>query len=206
METPKTNPSGLAPGGPQPPPPGSVGVGAPPATSEEQRARWRDKAKLAYQRRKARERGEAPPVALAGAAAAPAGDPAPAPGDPPPVPWDPALLRPLFETTIAEVEKLDIASLTAKAARIDADLAKEVAKDAPWNPVAKATILTTGPEVAAKALTAMAIPAEHAPAVALAAAIVAIFSGRQRLDSKLDQLLKAKADEKESNAPGLQRP
>ena len=46
-------------------------------------------------------------------AQSPAGAVPPAAGDPPPVPWDPSVLEPLFRTIVPEVEKLDLAALTA---------------------------------------------------------------------------------------------
>lgn len=104
------------------------------------------------------------------------------------VPWDPGLLSPLFQAVVPEVEKLDVASLRAKAAAIDDQLAARVEKDAGWNPVAKATLTTTGPQVVAQALNSAGISAEHAPAIALVTAVASIFAGRTILARKLDEM------------------
>lgn len=153
---------------------------------------------MAYLRKKVREGKADPSVLAAEPGEAPGADPGVAGDSPPPapgvgaVPWSPDILRPLFEATIPEVEKLDVASLKAKAAEIDPGIAPVVEKDAAWNPVAKATICTTGPVVVANAMNSVGISAEHAPAVALVAAMGAIFTGRMILARKLDELKASK--------------
>ena len=112
-------------------------------------------------------------------------------GDPPPVPWDPSVLDPLFRTIVPEVEKLDVAALKAKAAPLGADMVRLVEKDGLWNPVAKGTIVSTAPAVVAQLLNSVGVSATHAPTIALLGAIGAIFTGRQILSAKIDELAKA---------------
>lgn len=199
METQSTTPPPVPGGQPPPPAPGPapVGTGSSGSTPE-QREKWRRKARLAYLRKQVRL-GKADPSVLDGETGGTAGaDPGPVGAPPPPapgvasVPWSPDILRPLFEATVPEVEKLDVASLKAKAAEIDPRLAPVVEKDAAWNPVAKATICTTGPVVVANTMNSMGISAEHAPAVALVAAVGAIFTGRMILARKLEEMKAAK--------------
>jgi len=117
------------------------------------------------------------------------------------VPWDPGVLSPLFQAVIPEVEKLDVASLRAKAAAIDQTLAARVEKDAAWNPVAKATLTTTGPQVVAQALNSAGISAEHAPAIALCTAVASIFAGRTILARKLEELASRRPAAETSSQP-----
>ena len=193
MDPTTTHPAGVAAGGPPPAPPGPVGVGAPPGKSTpEQRARWREKSRQAYLRRKARENGQPDPVPADPVVAQPAADPAASPpAGPPAVPWDPSVLEPLFRTVVPEIERLDIAALKARATPLGVEVVNMVEKDATWNPVAKGTIVTTGPAVVAKALNSVGVSAEHAPAIALVGAVAAILTGRQMLAAKLDELAKA---------------
>ena len=209
---------GMGPGGPTPTPSPAP---APPAgksfkSTPEDRARWRRKYQLARARR----------LAATGAPGAaeeverikrdlgtgPAGSPGVAPDAPPaapgpvaaavgPVPWDPGVLSPLFQAVIPEVEKLDVASLRAKAAAIDETLAARVEKDAAWNPVAKATLTTTGPQVVAQALNSAGISAEHAPAIALCTAVASIFAGRTILARKLEELASRRPAAETSSQP-----
>lgn len=194
--------------GPSGPAPAISAAGAPspvktPRSSPEDRERWRQKYRLARARRLAasghpgaaqdveriqrelvhsspgthrvaQDSGPTPAVSVG----APLGS----------VPWDAGVLSPLFQTVVPEIEKLDVSSLRAKAAAIDAQLATQVERDAAWNPVAKATITTTGPQVTAQALNAAGISAEHAPAIALATAVASIFVGRTILAQKLDEM------------------
>jgi hypothetical protein len=107
------------------------------------------------------------------------------------VPWDPSILEPLFRTIVPEIEKLDIASLKAKASVLGDEMVRMVEKDGAWNPVAKGTIVTTAPAVTAKLLNSVGVSAEHAPSIALFGALAAIFTGRQILAAKLEELAKA---------------
>lgn len=77
------------------------------------------------------------------------------PADPPPVPWDAGVLEPLFRSIVPEVEKLDVASLKAKAAGLGDEMIRMVEKDAAWNPVAKTTIISTAPAVVAQTLNSI---------------------------------------------------
>lgn len=198
--------SGLGPAGPTPAPPAAVPVGPAPKvykSTPEERQRWRLKAQMARAKRLAAagQPGAADEVARLqrDLGSVPVGAPrlatdpvATAPGTVVPgvavVPWDPGLLSPLFAAVVPEVEKLDVASLRAKAAAIDDQLAARVEKDAGWNPVAKATLTTTGPQVVAQALNSAGISAEHAPAIALMTAVASIFAGRTILARKLDEM------------------
>jgi len=207
----------MGPGGPAPTP-GAAGAVAPlktPRSSPEDRERWRQKYRLARARRLAaagqpgaaqdveriqRELVHSTPGThrVAPDAGSTPGVPVGAPLGP--VPWDAGVLSPLFQAVVPEVEKLDVASLRAKAAAIDGQLAAQVEKDAAWNPVAKATITTTGPQVVAQALNSAGISAEHAPAIALATAVASIFAGRTILARKLDEIAARPKNGTESNA------
>lgn len=115
-----------------------------------------------------------------------------APGAVPPVPWDTGLLRPLFDSVVPELEKLAVGNLRAKAAGIDPGLGPMVERDAAWNPVAKATLVTTGPEVVAKGLNSVGVSAEYAPAIAFFTAAGAILTSYKILAAKLDEMANAK--------------
>lgn len=192
METTPSPAPGVASSPPPAPPGGSGPVGSAPTSTPEQRARWREKSKIAYQRRQARAKGLPDPFPDPVVVAQPSAGPVPAPaGDPPPVPWDPSVLDPLFRTIVPEVEKLDLAALKAKAAPLGEDMVRLVEKDGVWNPVAKGTIVTTAPAVVAQLLNSVGVSAAHAPTIALVGAIGAIFTGRQILVAKLEELAKA---------------
>jgi hypothetical protein len=129
----------------------------------------------------------------------PAGNPPPPPdpgvaGGPAAVPWDAAVLKPLFDAVIPEIEKADIEDQKAEAAVLkDQKLVNEVAKDAAWNPAAKATVIATGPQVTAKVLNDSGISAEHAPAIALSIAIAGIWFGRKSNMAKIRQIVESHA-------------
>jgi len=193
MDTTTTSPPPVAPGSAPASAPGPVAVGASGSkSSPEQRARWREKSRLAYLRRKARESGQPDPVPPDPVVAQPSGDPATASNAAPPVvPWDPTVLEPLFRTVVPEIERLDIAALKARAVPLGVDVVHMVEKDAAWNPVAKGTIVSTGPAVVAQALNSVGVSAHHAPAIALVGAVAAILTGRQMLAAKLDEMARA---------------
>ncbi len=197
METPPPAASGVAVNPTQAPAPGPAPVGAgnaPGQSTPEQRAKWREKNRRAYQRRKAREAGLPDPEPDPSVVGKPADDPAQAGGGGvAPVPWDSTLLDPLFRTIVPEAERLDIATLRAKASSLGPDMVRMVEADGKWNPVAKSTIITTGPQVAAQVLTSMGVSVSHAPAIALVMALGSIMSGHMLLASKLDEMAKAKA-------------
>lgn len=100
------------------------------------------------------------------------------------------MLAPLFATIVPELEKLDIAALKAQAAPLGDEMVRTVEKDAAWNPVAKGTIVTTAPAVTSKVLNSIGVSAEHAPAIALCAAVAGILTGRQILSAKLEELVR----------------
>jgi len=96
---------------------------------------------------------------------------------------------------VPEVEKLDVASLAKKAVPLGEAIVAKVKTDAPWNPVAKATLISTGPHVTAAALNAMGLSAEHAPTVAFVGAVGAILTGRTLLMNQLERMVaEAKAE------------
>lgn len=176
---------------------GSAPVGAAPQKStEEQRAKWREKNRLAWLRKSARAKGlpdPVPPVAL------PSAPPPGQPGDIPGVPWDPGVLAPFWQSVVPEVEKLDVASLAKKAVPLGEAIVAKVKSDAPWNPVAKATLISTGPHVTAAALNAMGLSAEHAPTVAFVGAVGAILTGRTLLMNQLERMVaEARGDKAKS--------
>lgn len=111
------------------------------------------------------------------------------------------MLQPLFQTLVPEIEKVDVESLKAKAARIDPELASKVEADARWNPVARSTLTSTGPQVCAQTLNSMGISAEHGPAIALATAVASILASRTLLARKLDQLANRKRQSEGSLPP-----
>jgi len=197
METTSPAPSGVAvsPSPPPAPGPAPVGAGNAPGSTPEQRARWREKNRRAYQRRKAREAGLPDPDPAPEVVAKPADDPTQAGGGGvAPVPWDPSVLDPLFRAIVPEAERLDIATLRAKATALGPDMVRMVEADGRWNPVAKSTLITTGPQVAAQVLNSVGVSTQHAPAIALVMALGAIITGRGILAAKLDEMAKAKAD------------
>ncbi len=178
---------GMGPSSPAPSNPGSppVATSAPKSTPE-QRERWREKSRLAYQRRQARAKGLPDPTPAAPQPSAPPPSPAP---DVPSVPWDPGLLKPFWASIVPEVEKLDVASLKREAAPLGATIAEKVEKDAPWNPVAKTTLIETGPAVTASLLNSMGLSAEHAPTVAFIGALGAIVTSRSMLAAQLKKMV-----------------
>lgn len=73
------------------------------------------------------------------------------------------------------------------------ELAREVAKDAQWNPAAKATLEATGPQSLANLLNRFGVSSEHAPEVLFLTAVTTIAAGHMMLSSKLDRMA-AKAE------------
>lgn len=132
-----------------------------------------------------------------------AGDAGPVPGaDAAPVPWAPDTLKPLFEQVVPALEKWDVSSLVKRAARIDEAVAREVAKDAPWNPAAKASLIASGPLCAAEVLDEIGIGQERAHWVVLLIAAGSIYAGHVALAAKLAELEGRQAAEaKPADAP-----
>lgn len=125
------------------------------------------------------------------------------------VPWDAGQLAPLFEQMVPAVERWDVSGLVDKARKVPGmppDLLKEIEKDAAWNPVAKASLVAAGAQVAVKWLNRTGLGAENAPEVVLATALASIVVGRSILVSKLDDMAKqsvpAKAAPKPDSSPG----
>lgn len=132
----------------------------------------------------------APPLPGANPGPDPAapGQLSPAPGHLVSIPWNPNILAPLFEQLLPEAEKWEISLLTKKARKISPAALAIVEENAAWNPVARKSLLTAGPEVAAKWLNKAGIGAENAPEITLALAILAIYSGHQSVSRRLDEL------------------
>lgn len=201
METLPTVAGGVAPGSVPRPTPGPLAPGTIDAATLARREKWKAKAKLAYQRRKARLAGQPLPDSPPdpGMVGGNAGDPvAPTDGGPTsglgPVPWTADLVRPFFDTVIPEVEKLTVERVVAVAQRIgDAALVSEVRKDAPWNPVAKATVIAQGPQQTADLMNSLGVDAKHAGVVMLGSAVASIVVGHTRLMAKLEELAKRHA-------------
>lgn len=208
MDTKTTAAAGVA-GGPAPAPAGGAPApGAAAKGSPGDREAWRIKSQRTYWRRQHAAGKPVPDDKRHLLAEGPVAQPQPGPPPPPspgvaagpaPVPWDPGVLRPLFETVIPEIEKLDVQALKTQAAAIgDPAMVALVEKDAPWNPAAKATVITTGPQVVSNLMNAAGISAEHAPAIALTVAVSGIIVGRSMLSSKLEEIarkLKPKGDD-----------
>lgn len=168
--------------------------------AERQRRIWREQAA----KRRHRNASQTTPVpvvppsnpvaAPAGAPAAPAPALAPAPG---PVPWTPDLLRPLFEEVVPAAEKARVSKLCAKAAPLGPEFVAEVKKDAPWNPVTKATLIASGPPAISKVMNRLGISSEHSDVMIFVTALGSIFASDAKLSEKLDEMVeKRKADER----------
>ncbi|MFN0066292.1 MAG: hypothetical protein ACKVYV_01525 [Limisphaerales bacterium] len=104
------------------------------------------------------------------------------------VPWAGDTLKPLFEQVIPALEKSDVASLVKRASAIDEAIGKEVARDAWWNPAAKAGVIASGPACAAEILNSLGVGQEKAHWVAFLVASGSIYAGRQLLVAKLAEL------------------
>ena len=174
-----------------------MGTNGPSSSSEEQRRKWREKGRLQRARKKAGLPGHS--GLAASGEALPASAPAPSAvlpgsGAPAPVPWNPERLRKLWEQLVPSVEKWDVESLKKDAAKVDPSLVDMVAREAPWNPVSKTTLIETGPNVTADLLNSMGIGAERGDLVAFAMASWCIYSGRAAVAGKLEEMLAAKED------------
>lgn len=187
----------------------NYGANPTPKSTPEQRARWREKSKRAYERRKLRAQGGGEPVgplpAASDSAAPPSGGPDPggAPGvsTPAPVPWDNATLRPLFEQLIPALEKADVASLVKKSARLgNPKVVPVIEQEARWPAASKATLLASGPQCAAEALNELGIGADKAHWAAVVLAAGAIVAGRVMLNAKLDKMIAGKESQEAANA------
>lgn len=157
-----------------------------PKSTPEQRERWREKSRLAYQRRQARAKGLPDPTPAAPQPSAPPPGQNP---DVPAVPWDPGLLAPFWQSIVPEVEKLDVATLKREADPLGPAIVEKIEKDAPWNPVAKTTLIQTGPAVTASVLNSMGLSSEHAPTVAFVGALGAILTGRAMLSATIKKMV-----------------
>jgi len=211
MEPKPTTPGGVPPTSPTGAPSGPLGV---PSADEARRAKWREKAKRAYERRKARLAGQPVPDAptAPGLVGGTAGDPVAAPLGGPgvvvgPVPWTSDMVRPLFETILPQLEKLTVEQAVAAASKLkDDSLVAMVRKEAPWNPVAKATVLAQGPDETAALMNSLGVDATHGRAVILAGAIGSIFVQHRMLLSKLEQMAKRDVPSSPPPKPELPAP
>jgi Arc/MetJ family transcription regulator len=92
--------------------------------------------------------------------------------------------------------------MRSKAEQLGGEFVALVDREAPWNPVAKRTLIETGPQVAAEMLNACGVSSERAPVVAFLTAAGAIMFGRSAVVSKLDQLVE---DRKKADAEAKRR-
>lgn len=166
-----------------------------PKSSPEQRAKWREKSKLAWLRRKAREQGLPEPVS---SAPSPAPAPSSAAVPAPVVPWDASTLKPLWSSCVPAVEKATVAKLASIASPLGPVIVKKVEADAQWNTVAKTTLIETGPAVTAQALNALGIGAENSELVAFLGACTAIATSNALLLRELKAMVAEESARKES--------
>jgi hypothetical protein len=112
------------------------------------------------------------------------------------------MVRPLFDTILPQIEKLTVEQAVAAASKLkDDSLVAMVRREAPWNPVAKATVLAQGPEETAALMNSLGVDATHGRAVILAGAIGSIFVQHRMLLSKLEQMAKRDAPSSPSPKP-----
>ena len=101
------------------------------------------------------------------------------------------MVRPLFESVLPEVEKLTVSRKVNLAERIgDAALVALVKKDAPWNPVAKGTLISQGPEEVAELMNSLGVDAKHGRWAILAAAVGSIVVSDRALTHRLEEMAK----------------
>jgi hypothetical protein len=86
------------------------------------------------------------------------------------------------------IEALDLKSLKSAAAKVSPEAVAMVVSEAPWNPVAKTALISSGSAVSAKWLNHFGISAENAPEVTLGLALVSILGGRFMLMRQLTEL------------------
>ena len=114
------------------------------------------------------------------------------------MPWSADVLRPLIEQLLPVAENLDVESLKKLAAEIGPEAVSVVAEKAPWNPLARETIKTSAPAVAAKWLNKTGISAENAPEVALGIALAGIVGGRLAVKGTLEKMAEEARADRES--------
>lgn len=96
----------------------------------------------------------------------------------------------MFEQLVPALEKADVNSLVAKAARLgDEKLTAEVARECAWPEVSKASVIVSGPQCLAEFLNSIGIGADKAYWVAFGIGVSTILGQRQLLSSKLDSLV-----------------
>lgn len=122
------------------------------------------------------------------------------------MPWAGEQLKPIFEQVVPALEKLSVTGLVKRAAAIDPALAKEVAKDAPWNEASKAGVIASGPQCAAELLNEMGVGPEKAHWVALLVAAGSIYAGHQGLAAKLNEIEGRRAKEKKVETAAQNQP
>lgn len=200
-----STPQGMAPGSSASPSPGLVGAstlasqhGATNTNSTpEQRAKWRER----WQRRKDRILGKSSPPAGPPGSSGPGGAPVVGPGGAPgqtpqtpgPIPWTAAAVRPILAQGVPAVERLDIATLKNKAARLeDPDFVSMVERDAAWNPEAKRDLIDSGSECLAEVLNEMGVESIPPHWAKFGVSCATILAGRKVLASKLDELFERK--------------
>lgn len=113
------------------------------------------------------------------------------------IPWSAQIVRPFTSELIPVVELVDIGRITDKAAQagLSKDLLKAIEKDSQWPSVAKKTLDNALPELAAKWLNKTGISAEHAQEVAVASALLMIWTSRRSVTSRLDKLIEQRKEQ-----------
>jgi hypothetical protein len=94
-----------------------------------------------------------------------------------------------------------VGKLKALAESVDPCLVEMVEKEAPWNPISKATLIESGPQVTADLLNACGIGADRADIVGFVIAAICIYNGRAVVAEKLEKMFKEKA-EREAKVQG----
>lgn len=115
--------------------------------------------------------------------------------------WNPGTLRPLLAELVPVAEQIDIKSLKSAAAKVSPEAVALIGARAPWNPLAKTTLIESGSAAIAKWMNALGISAEHSPEVGLSIALVSIVGGRMMLLSELKQLAAEKSQREKSTPP-----
>ncbi len=94
-------------------------------------------------------------------------------------------------------ERARVSKLCAKAATLGPEFVAEVKKDAPWNPVTKATLIASGPPAICKVMNKLNISAEHSDMMLFVTALGSLFASDAKLEAKLEEMVqKKKADDR----------
>jgi hypothetical protein len=175
----------------------------------------RERERLKKQRQRAQARANNPPVlpsalpskgsSALGPASASGGAQAPDGGSEvlPMVAWLPDDLRELIEELIPGAEQILVQRLTtrAAAAKLSAELLKDIEQGARWDPVTKKSLSVALPRLIAKWLNKWGISAEWKEEIICSIAGLKILRTQMRLESKLDKIIaQHEAKEKQKEA------